>query len=1124
MPDYKISIIVDGKDLASKPLSNVSNALGNMATIAGGIQLSKVFDSIVGGVSRIGSSAINAAADFQNLGIAMNTLATRELIRGGASISEAMAQAGDMADGFMKKLQDISLISPYEWATVSDVSRLQMAFGATGDMALDLTAAILDTSAGLGLTNEAAGRLAYNFGQIRSIGKITGLDLKQLKMVGLDMADVFQTQLGASVETVNAALESGRITMDDVSNAFMQYAKENFGGAAERMSRTFTGIQSSFSDLFTFAAKDLLTPALNIVSDRLATLFDNLRVITQSGLFAQIGEELGTFVSDTISWIEQLGARVGQEGIVGVLGLDPEMVRQFIGVAGDLANILQENVGIAIEFVKDHINEFKGALIGVGIVLAAGAVIGGILALVAAIASLASPIGLIIGAAALLGAAWAGNWGDIQGITAQAVEYIQGAIRQLEVIVHDVLSRLNQWWSEHGQHVENITGQIGSAVDSFWNYMSSDAGPQDTGSRWNELWNGILFIVSEKLSSIIQIADSSLEILGGVIDTFSNVLSGNWTAAWESLKGTAEAVLNSLVANISFMLPGIVPIVSMAFSQIGPAISEKAAEISAAVSGLVQQAKEAISTLPFHLQIIGQSAVNSLRAAISDNNPVIERITGIVTSIKAEISKLPSDMVKIGGDIVGGLVQGIKDSAGSVLDTIKQFITDPMPDWLKGPLGISSPSVVFEGIGFNLIEGLIFGIDQQQPNLLAKMKEVETTMSDSGDRLAGLKGKLTGGGGPSQKVLKALQSGVGGVLGAPSGNDFIRANLEGTSQATGNAYDEMARRMADIQARGKESPWYSFFSDMGEIPADIADEGGNTLQAFAMNWQDQFYQGLKPDMVDMAAAVDQYRQQLEGQLAQQQLTQQVSQLAMQDPAIMGMLSQLQGVSPLGTLGQDATTLSTMLPTLNPMLQETMGLATGGMAAMGEGAGVGGAVEGALSPLAQMGTDVTNLSVTVPALNTVFNTLWSTIEGKLNAAVAILNKYLGTEIPTSTMTAKPKIDSLTKGVGSLASAVDDLNTKLQTLISLLEKLGQMDLGILQPGSPTPFEIGLRGINRELGRLGINDISPLNMGAGGGRPIEVHLHAGVFMGTESEAREWALKVVPILQEVSPTYGAI
>ena len=297
MPDkvYNIEITINGKDAATAPLGKVNGVLTDMGKIAGGVLLAKGLEKLAGAVIDIGKGAVESAAKMQVFDLSLRTLAAREAVSAGAAdnIEQALAGIGPTAEALKDQLMELSLISPFTFDTIANTFRVQMAFGQTSEMSVKLTGAILDTASALGLTGESTDRLAYNFGQINSVGKIMATDLRQLRMVGLDLADVFKDELGMSVEQVNAALEAGKMTMEDVSLAFVKYSQENFGGAAERMSKTFTGLKSSFSDLATFAGAQIMTPGLDSVTGVLGEVYDGLKELLDSGYFEKLGKELG---------------------------------------------------------------------------------------------------------------------------------------------------------------------------------------------------------------------------------------------------------------------------------------------------------------------------------------------------------------------------------------------------------------------------------------------------------------------------------------------------------------------------------------------------------------------------------------------------------------------------------------------------------------------------------------------------------------------------------------------------------------------------------------------------------------------------------------------------------------
>jgi hypothetical protein len=59
--------------------------------------------------------------------------------------------------------------------------------------------------------------------------------------------------------------------------------------------------------------------------------------------------------------------------------------------------------------------------------------------------------------------------------------------------------------------------------------------------------------------------------------------------------------------------------------------------------------------------------------------------------------------------MINGLANGIIDGIGKVISAI-QGVTDALPQWVKDKLGIHSPSTVFAGLGQNIMEGLVQGL------------------------------------------------------------------------------------------------------------------------------------------------------------------------------------------------------------------------------------------------------------------------------------------------------------------------------------------------------------------------------------------------------------------------------
>jgi len=123
----------------------------------------------------------------------------------------------------------------------------------------------------------------------------------------------------------------------------------------------------------------------------------------------------------------------------------------------------------------------------------------------------------------------------------------------------------------------------------------------------------------------------------------------------------------------------------------------------------------------------------------------------------------------------------------------------------------------------------------------------------------------------------------------PSGQGWARTALQGFTGEMGDAWDEEARRWADVAAQGKGSPW----AQMLDIPDDVMDEGKETIKAYAANMQSAFYADPLGTTQDPAAMTDRLlenlKTSLEQKAAEKNLIQSVWEKAQEDPEAVALL-------------------------------------------------------------------------------------------------------------------------------------------------------------------------------------------------------------------------------------------
>lgn len=184
------------------------------------------------------------------------------------------------------------------------------------------------------------GNIAYNFAQIKSMGRTYGIDLRQFAMQNIPIWQELAKVLNVPVEKMEEISTSGKITFDVVAKAFENMTKEGgiYFGAMEARAHTFRGqwqiIGNKMQEIWVkFFEK--ARPYLQQFSDWVEKQIENFDELipkikavgyTLAGVFAfktLVGfiNGLQTIVKllNVISTSSVLGGKLG--GVVGHLGL-----------------------------------------------------------------------------------------------------------------------------------------------------------------------------------------------------------------------------------------------------------------------------------------------------------------------------------------------------------------------------------------------------------------------------------------------------------------------------------------------------------------------------------------------------------------------------------------------------------------------------------------------------------------------------------------------------------------------------------------------------------------------------------------------------------------------------------
>jgi hypothetical protein len=608
----------------------------------------------------------------------------------------------------------------------------------TGDPS-NLSAA-LGTAAG-GLEGFRA-RAAAMGGQMRSVGTMMTAGLT-LPIVGLGV--LFGKELGeaqkVAAQTESVIESTGGVAgvaashVSELAESLMQLSgvDDEAIASGENLLLTFTNIRNGVgegNDIFDQATRaaldmsvamgtDMSTAAMQVgkaLNDPIQGVTALRRAGVQLSDQQQAQIEMFMAVGDTAS---------AQKIILGELRTEFEGSAEAAGgtAAGQFNRLKESLLNVGAELMEKLLPAFE-KLVGwvekavdwvsnlssgwqtvIAIAAAVAAAIGPVVfiigGLVTAISAIASPIGLVVLAVAALAAGLVWLYQNNEGFR-EWVDRIAAAIWDgLQVafnwIINTGIPALRTAWDwlvEKGREVwawlvENLgpafrdIGDLFAAVadaisekvaefQAFW-AEHGDAIMQN----WSNTWQTIVDVLSVAWNTIRGVVEAAIQVVRGIIQIVTGVISGDWSKVWEGIRNVFGGVWDAIYAIVS----GIVGQVWAVLSGLGRWVSDT-------FGGYWHSATEAVARA-----VTGVIAwVQALPGKVSD------AFSGAVNWLK-----------DAGRAILDGLLSGLRSAWDRVWGWIQDKV-DAIPGVFRSALGIRSPSVVFTGIGDNIMQGLGRGL------------------------------------------------------------------------------------------------------------------------------------------------------------------------------------------------------------------------------------------------------------------------------------------------------------------------------------------------------------------------------------------------------------------------------
>lgn len=275
--------ITDFQKGIGKAKEETSNFQDRLAGLGNTIKNVLVVGAAAGaaGLVFIGKSALDAAANFEQTKIAFETMLG------------SAAKAGKL----LADLQDFAKRTPFNLVELQETTKRLLAYGVEGDK-------VIETLTTLGNISSAVGRdkmpqLTLAFGQVKAIGRLTGMELRQFSETGVPLLGLLTEQFKVSTAEMQDMISAGEIGFPAVQKALESLGGESgkWGDMMDQQSKTLSGsisnLQDSWTQLMVVLGTFFIPVATKLIQTLTAILTPLQNVIQTSGTWQEALQKMG---------------------------------------------------------------------------------------------------------------------------------------------------------------------------------------------------------------------------------------------------------------------------------------------------------------------------------------------------------------------------------------------------------------------------------------------------------------------------------------------------------------------------------------------------------------------------------------------------------------------------------------------------------------------------------------------------------------------------------------------------------------------------------------------------------------------------------------------------------------
>jgi len=508
MARNELKIIVTAKDEASRQLKQLSNEVNGLDRSTS--KLDGALSGLGGTLATVGIAAAAAVAT----GLAVLSVAAikqADAYEQSSIAFETMLGDADKAQKLLEDLANLAKRTPFEITGIEASAKQLLAMGIEGDRLIPTLKAIGDVSSGLSVD---LNRVAYNFGQVKAQGKLTGVELRDFARAGIPLIAELAKNMEVSEAAIKDMVSAGSVGFDEVEKAFTTMTSEGgkFNDLMIRQSGTFSGMVSNMKDNLTLFLRDIgnvMLPVLKQLTEQLMIMAEELRETFGNWLGNWIAEhkdeanEYLLAIKDNLAVLGTAFKALGKIAGAFFTGMSDSM-RAWFEENEETVGLFIENLRWFIELHLDLINSMLGTLKVfwskhgdkvISIVKALGRMIGNIFSGLA---------GTIMNIMNLIASVVRGDWEGIKtsavGIVDSMGRLIDGIFAGIPSFVGNALSRtfsvFTDWLNRMLGKAKSIASDIRSSIKSAFDVDAHNS------PSIRETVNDMVGVVNSQLASI----------------------------------------------------------------------------------------------------------------------------------------------------------------------------------------------------------------------------------------------------------------------------------------------------------------------------------------------------------------------------------------------------------------------------------------------------------------------------------------------------------------------------------------------------------------------------------------------------------------------------------------------